>query len=511
MFSNKGKKISWIHSLGLSAIAFIVGVLATFGLKSPAKKENKANPRPDVHVSPKQSEFETKLRAEMESELKKRSAEMEKKSAEEIRQLKAQLIPNTPAVGSVTDIRKLRSGIPFKTEVKIDQGSIASIEREHPESYTASYELNLKRPNAVKSIAEITVNNPQISSMLPGLAALIEKAEVSKWFHAIYDNKINNIRRDANSLNELLSKHNFYDCETILNFRTISGKPVFFMQAEMDVVSDGSDGDRLPEMSQEIVNSTNYQPFTSFAWEKQTKTPNPMIAGWEKRIKVAETELAATSTPPDRKSWLRDRIAYLKRGIEDMKNRSFLIAEHDPFIVIPVNILRDSDPFSPKAGDYAVIVHNDKIYPSIVGDGGPTFKVGEASLRVARELNANASPYSRPVSDLKVSYIVFPGSRDPERKSPNYETWRQRCHELLQEIGGSSTSLHIWQDTLLKAPTPVTPIDIPPGYPAPINPSPASASPAPDSAPQAPEPTAPDKPESHPTRSAEPPLDPPLR
>ncbi|MCX6846611.1 MAG: glycoside hydrolase family 75 protein, partial [Verrucomicrobia bacterium] len=179
--------------------------------------------------------------------------------------------------------------------------------------------------------------------------------------------------------------------------------------------------------------------------------------------------------------------------------------------VIPVNILTENDPFAPKAGDYAVIVHNDKIYPSIVGDGGPTFKVGEASLRVARELNANASPYSRPVSDLKVSYVVFPGSRDPERKAPNYETWRQRCHELLQEIGGSSASLHAWDDTLPKAPSLTTPIDTPPGYPAPINPSPASASTSPGSTPPAPASTTPNKPESPPTQSAEPPLDPPSR
>jgi hypothetical protein len=198
----------------------------------------------------------------------------------------------------------------------------------------------------------------------------------------------------------------------------------------------------------------------------------------------------------------------LKRGIEDMKYRSFLIAEHDPFIVIPVNILTDDDPFAPKAGDYAVIVYQDKIYPSIVGDGGPTFKVGEASLRFARELNANASPYSRPVSDLKVSYLVFPGSRDAERKAPNYESWRQRCHELLQEIGGSTASLHEWQDTLPKA---AAPSDSSPDQAAGINPSPTSAAPAPGSTPPAPASAAPDKSESPPTQSTEQPADPASR
>jgi hypothetical protein len=510
MFSIKGKNISWIQGACLCATAFIAGgLIAAFGLKAPAKKESKATPA--IRDTAKHSELETKLRAEMESELKKRSAEIEKKSAEEIKKIKAVLTPKTPPAGPITDVRKLRNGIPFKTEVKVEPGTISSLEREQLESYSAYYQLSLKRPSPATTVPELIKTSPNLPTLLPGLPALLEKAEVSKWFHTLYDNKITRIRRDATSLNELLSKHNFYDCETILHFRSHTGRPVFFMQAEMDVVSDGSDGDRLAQMPDKIVNSTHYQPFTSFAWPKQSQTPNPMIAGWQNRLAGAQKELAAASTPADRKSWLRDRIAYLKRGIDDMKNRSFLIAEHDPFIVIPVNIIRDNDPFAPKAGDYAVIVHNDKIYPSIVGDAGPTFKVGEASLRVARELNANASPYSRPVSDLKVSYVVFPGSRDSERKAPNYERWRQRCHELLQEIGGSSTSLHAWQDTLPQVPPPITPIQTPPGYPAPINPFPTSASPSHGSTPPVPASTTPDIPASPPTRSAEPTLDQPYR
>src|SRR5690606_32803914 len=111
--------------------------------------------------------------------------------------------------------------------------------------------------------------------------------------------------------------------------------------------------------------------------------------------------------------------------------------EYDPFIVIPVNLITASgDPFAPRVGDYAAVVYGSKIYPAIVGDGGPTFKVGEASLRMARELNPKASPYSRPVSDLKVSYVVFPNSREPRREPPDYVKWRDRCQALIDEIGG---------------------------------------------------------------------------
>ncbi len=87
--------------------------------------------------------------------------------------------------------------------------------------------------------------------------------------------------------------------------------------------------------------------------------------------------------------------------------------------------------------------------PAIVGDGGPTYKVGEASLRLAKEINPDATPYSRPESDLKVTYLVFPDSRDQERSAPDYEKWKKRCEELLGEIGGIAPgySLHSWTNT----------------------------------------------------------------
>ncbi|RYG60877.1 hypothetical protein EON80_24350, partial [bacterium] len=366
---------------------------------------------------------EERLRTTYEERFESERAAL-KKSFEEAAKKPSSGDPPGPVdttLGSVTDVRQLRSGIPFKTEVNITKGGIASIERKLPESYTASYELALKVPTPAKTISELETSNDSLSKMLPGLPALVEKAEVSSWFYKLYDNKTARIRSDANTLNELLTKHNLYDCETILQIRGDSGRRVFFLQAEMDVVSDGSDGDRLPTMPDEIVNSSYYQPYTSYGWPKKTATPNPMIPGFEKRIQAGEKELAEKGTTAERKTWLRDRIATLKKGVEDLKGRSFLIAEYDPFIVIPVNILTNSsDPFAPKVGDYAVVICGEKLYPAIVGDGGPTFKVGEGSLRLAKEINPKSSSYSRPVSDLTVSYMVFPGSRDAEKGPPDY-------------------------------------------------------------------------------------------
>ncbi len=436
---------------------------------------------------------EARIRADMEEKYERDIAAL-KKSLEtaktpDVEESEPETAPTSAELGDVTDVRKLRSGIPFKTEVKVEKGGIASRERVNESSYTASYQLTLRLPTPAKTLAELQTSTPELSKILPGLPELIEKAEVSSWFTKIYEEKAARIRRDANTLNELLTKHNLYDLETILNLRTPAGRRVFFMQAEMDVVSDGSDGDRLPTMPDDIVNSPHYQPFTSYAWPKKSQVANPMIAGWEARVKLAEKELAANGTTAARKVWLRDRIKYLKRGIDDLKARSFLIADYDPFIVIPVSILGSNDAFAPKVGDYSVIVYNGKIYPSIVGDGGPSFKVGEASLRVARELNPKSSPYSRPVSDLKISYVVFPGSREADRAPPDYEKWRQRCFELLGEIGGLGEGYQLfqWADTLPKAmlpvPSPVLDTNKPvipsgvPGATPPATPSPAPGSP----------------------------------
>lgn len=421
-------------------------------------------------------QIEARLRAEMEEELRRQleamkqaAGEREARQEREEREALERTLRQGPG-GTIGDVRQLRSGIPFKTEVKIDAGGPASRERTDPQSYTASYRLELRLPKPATSLAELAAVNPDLERMLPGLGPLLAKAEVSPWYERLYQHKLERVRRDAHLLNEVLTKHNLYDCETILQFRDSAGKPVFLMQAEMDVVSDGSDGDRLPRMPAEIVDSTNYQPFTSYGWAKRGSTPNPMVAGWERRVAGGLTELEDPATTAERKAWLRDRIAYLKRGIADLKARSFLIAEYDPFIVMPVNLLTARDEFAPKVGDYAVVLHGGRAYPAIVGDGGPIYKAGEASLRMARQINPKASPYSRPVSDLKVTYLVFPGSRDAEKGPPDYAKWRQRCHELLNRMGGLGTghALHLWEDTLPKTAASSDPValDPPPTAPA---------------------------------------------
>lgn len=480
-----GKGFGWGRLMFLVVLLAGIGSLFT-PLPSKIKRGLKEvfSPKPEIVKVPADEEdlrrqIESRLRIEMEQAYDKQVESIRRAADKKVEEARRE--QEAPAATDFTqsaegDIRQLRSGIPLKTEVKMDKGGLASKERVTDDSYVAEYTLKLRLPAPAKTMADLEASNPKLGTLLPGLAPMVAQAEVSPWYFKLYDNKAERIRQDATALNELLTKHNLYDCETILNLRSPGGRKVFLLQAEMDVVADGSDGDRLPTMPDEIVNSSNYQPFTSYGWPKKGQTPNPMIAGWERRIAAAEKEIADRATTAERKKWLRDRVAFLKRGITDLKARSFLVAEYDPFIVIPVNILGStSDPFAPKVGDYALVVFGEKIVPAVVGDGGPAYKVGEASLRIAKELNSRATPYNRPVSDLKVTYLVFPGSRDAERGPPDYEVWRNRCQALVQEIGGLGPGARIleWKDLLAPPPPPpvpaptVPPTGVPEAAPAP--------------------------------------------
>jgi hypothetical protein len=359
--------------------------------------------------------------------------------------------PTDHTASSGGDIRKMSKGFQLETKVTVEKGDLASKERNRDTSYTATYELKIKVPKPSTTFESLQKVSPKLGEIFPDLKDMLPKAEVSRFFYQSYENKTNRLKSKSTQLSELMTQHNFYDCETILNLKhPESGRRALLLQSEMDVVSDGSDGDRLPTMPDNIVNSSYYQPMTSYGWRKTGKTPNPLIAGWKGRIKKANEEIARKGTTSDRKAWLKMRIKKIKREIEDLEARSYLIAEYDPFIVMPINMVTyKGDKYGARVGDYAVVIYNGKIYPTIVGDAGPSFKTGEASLRMAKQLNARAGIYSRPVSDLAVTYLVFPGTAD-KFKAPDYEVWKTRCAELILEFGGlgEKYALHTWKNTL---------------------------------------------------------------
>jgi hypothetical protein len=108
--------------------------------------------------------------------------------------------------------------------------------------------------------------------------------------------------------------------------------------------------------------------------------------------------------------------------------------------------------------------------------------MGEASLFMAKTINAKATPYRRPESDLKVTYLIFPGTAEKPNTAPNLAHWHEKCSTYLQEIGGIGTGheLHRWEDPF-KKPEPVIEV-VTPAIPA-AGTAPAAAAPVPAPAP----------------------------
>ena len=235
---------------------------------------------------------------------------------------------------------------------------------------------------------------------------MLSADSVSPLFAQLYDTKVRMLRENLGRLDLLLSRHNFFDCQTdSTTSASETHRKALLLQADMDVDADGSDSDRLPAGTGAPA---NFKPATSYRWEKKTDAPNPYLAGTEQRLKRAEDEYALASTAPARKHDLRNAIAELRNEIGTLKKFSFLIGATDPFIVVPGTFTHGPDPV--KVGDYALVVFGDAIYPAIVGDVGPNDKVGEASLRIAKELNALATAYNRPVERSEGELHHFPGN-----------------------------------------------------------------------------------------------------
>ena len=371
-----------------------------------------------------------------------------------------------PVIGGKLETARLFSGITLHTTVETPPGRAASEERVDPDSYVLDLKLQARVPAPNKSIEELASVNPELPRVLPGLAAMLTPESVSPFFAQLYETKIKGLRANLGRLDQLLSRHNFYDTQTVLQFRDPKTKrKAVLIQSEMDVDSDGSDADRLPAGS---GTSASFQPSTSFRWPKKTQTPNPYIPSLEAKAKASDAEAALATTSADRKRELKAAAAQARSEIETLKQFSFLIGTTDPFIVIPGGFTKSE---GAKVGDYALVIYNDAIYPAVVGDVGPPDKAGEASLRIAKEISAAASPMNRPVNDLKVTYLIFPGTAEAQFGPPDLDKLQERCEALVNEIGGAGVPLHHWENII---PPPPTPTPTPSPSPSPS----ASGSPA---------------------------------
>lgn len=400
---------------------------------SPTPQPAPAEPMEEAQTAPREQPAQTPQHPPPAEELQTDSSARPWKINARFSLPPIELPPFPPALplrvdpGNYDHIADMAKGISVASNVNFIKGNTATEDRDKRNAYRVRVSLELLLPRPASTGEELALANPRLPKLLNGFDELMKSSRVSPWFHALYKHKQNRVRKNAATLDRLVDRHNFFDTDTILEMKfPSSGRRVLWLQADMDVVSDGSDGDRLPTMPEKIRKSDNYQPSTSYFWRKRTDTPNPLLPTWEDKLKRQREQKASAAT-----------IEQTKRVIDNLKRFSYLLAEYDPFIVIPLTFREGGrSQYRPEPGDYAVVVVDNRVFPAIIGDFGPNFKTGEASLRLAREVNPKATVYARAVSNLGVSYIIFPGSREEEKGPLDYERLHSRCRELLDEIGG---------------------------------------------------------------------------
>ena len=208
-------------------------------------------------------------------------------------------------------------------------------------------------------------------------------------FAQLYETKVRELRENLNRLDLLLSRHNFYDCQTVLALSTRKANAArcsfrrtwTWMQMAPMVI-----GFRLATACRR---RSNRSPV--FAGEKNRIVPIPTCQ--ESKSDCIALELEQKTATPERKRDLKNAVTELRDEIAAMKKYSYLIGTYDPFIVVPASFTKGSD--AAHVGDYAFVIAGSTIYPAIVGDVGPNDRVGEASLRIAKEVNALSNPNNR--------------------------------------------------------------------------------------------------------------------
>jgi len=376
------------------------------------------------------------------------------------------------------EVSKFFNGMEIHSKLESEPGGYATQERETPDSYALELSVKVKVPKPNRDMETLSKLNEALPRVLPGLAEMLPEAQVSDKYEALYGRKLAELQHSLPRLDLFLSRHNFFDCETILQLRhPQTGRTVVLLQADMDVDTDGSDPDRLPAVDPA---DPTFQPITNYHWPKQTPLINPFLSVYQAKLRSLIAELTqAQKTNDTRLPGLREDVSDARYKVEKLKTQSFLLAATDPYVVLPGLMGEGMDPaFQPRVGDYCAVIHGNTIYPAIIGDIGPRDLVGEASLRLGKEINSETTALHRAESNLKVTYLFFPNSADKPFGPPDLPKWQARVEALLNEIGGYGGTLHTWVNLSKPAPTP-TPTPSPTLGPTPPPEGSPSASPTP--------------------------------
>jgi hypothetical protein len=370
---------------------------------------------------------------------------------------------------------RLFNGILLKSSVKATHSEESALRLErHSESYTLELTLRLQVPTPATTAANLLAATPDLAEFLPNLDTLLTNATASPDFATLFENKEKNLKANLNTLQRLLPLDTLYDCQTILNLcNPTTARRALLIQALMNVNTDGSDGDRNLDLDS---SSAFFQPQTNYRWPKVSAHPNPCLKETERRLSVIHQKLTApTPLSATERSRLLDAESEEKATLDELKHWSFLVGAADPFIVLP-SFMFHSTEGHPEIGDYAVVIANGIIFPAILGDKGPNYKMGEASLRLCQEIDESSTAEKRPIDHPTVTYLIFPGSAETPFASPNYKHWSERCHALWKEFGGSEMATwQEWESLEKPWPTPTpSPTPSPSLIPLP-SPSPAAS------------------------------------
>lgn len=382
------------------------------------------------------------------------------------------------------EVSRLYNGIQVRTAFDAQPGKTAAFEREAAPDYALDLQFQIKVPVPAATAADVAKSAPALAEALPKLPALLDKATVSNFYYGIYQLKTDFLRQSLPRLEALLPRDTFYDTDTILELQDPDTKrKALLIQSDMDVDSDGSDPDRTNDID---TSDPSFAPLTSYKWPRRTETPSALQKPFEDRIAKLEADEKAT---PAHHNADAVAIAALHNDIYQIEHYGSLIAKADPYIVLPGFMVRQTGhPYQPHLGDLAVVIAGNKVYPAIFGDIGPSYLLGEASVRLAQAIDPRSTPERSPVDKLAITYIVFPGTAETPPGPPDLDKMRERCQALVNEIGGSKNPLVPFSNPFAPKPTP-TPSATPTPTPTPTPslfppPSPVKvASPTPSTSP----------------------------
>jgi hypothetical protein len=391
------------------------------------------------------------------------------------------------------DVSKLFSQLLLKSSVSCQQTEQTAIATAgNTNSYEMDIALHVLWPKAATTIGDLAAATPELPLLLPEMENLLKEVQPSPDFATLLANKERSLRSNLSMLQKLPYRDSLFDCQTILDLKNgKTSRRALLIQAIMNVNTDGSDGDRNLDIDKL---SATYQPQTNYRWTKTGSRPNPWLREFESRLALLDAEMGNGTMTPEMKSTLEKERGYVKATIEELKRWDFLVGTADPFIVLP-SFMVGKSPLQPGIGDYAVVICRGKLYPAIIGDLGPGSKIGEASLRLCREIDPKSGADRRPVNRPEVTYLVFPGTAEKPFSNPDYRHWSDRCHALWKEFGGiEAADWHEWTSLEKPWPTPTpapsttttpatSPSDLPPS-PAPTN-NPSGTNPAASTTPAA--------------------------